>query len=269
MTGDQGFHQILGHPVSLIALHQDLLHILVIEIAERALDQVRLLVNEGRRDGIQGQIPDVAPQFDQVFVIAGQFGLAPVGPGGAHDHRHARRHGQAGDNGFQALAVLGVDDLARNPTAAPGVWHQNAIAPGQRQIGGQRGPLVAALLLDHLNKQDLAALDDFLDLVFADRALGPAPGLYFVDIVAAQGFDAVAPVALLGVLQAFIAILGRLIRRLVLGDKLAPVGDRNLVIVGMDFAERQKAVAIAAEIDKSGLQGRLDPGYLGQIDITL
>ena len=38
---------------------------------------------------------------------------------------------------------------------------------------------------------------------------------------------------------------------------------RNLVIVGMDFAERQEAVAIAAIIDERRLQRRFDPRDLG------
>ena len=48
----------------------------------------------------------------------------------------------------------------------------------------------------------------------------------------------------------------------------APVGLRDLVVVGMDFAERQEAVPLAAIVDERGLQRRFDPGYLGEIDIT-
>ena len=55
---------------------------------------------------------------------------------------------------------------------------------------------------------------------------------------------------------------------LVLGDQRLPVGDRDLIVVGMDFAEGQKAVAIAAVVDEGGLQRRLDPRHLGQIDVA-
>src|SRR3546814_2625953 len=44
---------------------------------------------------------------------------------------------------------------------------------------------------------------------------------------------------------------------------------RNLVIVGVDFAEGQKAVAVAAIFDERRLQRRFDTGDLGQIDIAL
>ena len=36
----------------------------------------------------------------------------------------------------------------------------------------------------------------------------------------------------------------------------------------MDFGEGEEAVAVAAVIDEGGLQRRLDPGYLGEIDIA-
>src|SRR5262245_12680158 len=68
---------------------------------------------------------------------------------------------------LEAFAVLRVGDLARDAAAAPGVGHQDGVAAGERQIGGQRGPLAATLLLDDLHEDDLAALDDLLDLVGA------------------------------------------------------------------------------------------------------
>ena len=51
-------------------------------------------------------------------------------------------------------------------------------------------------------------------------------------------------------------------------DQGLTVGDRNLIIVGMDFAEGQEAVAVAAIFDEGRLQRRLDPGDLGEIDIA-
>ena len=46
------------------------------------------------------------------------------------------------------------------------------------------------------------------------------------------------------------------------------VGERDLIIIGMDFGESQEAVAVAAVIDEGGLQRGLDPRYLRQIDIA-
>nr|WP_276326282.1 hypothetical protein [Bradyrhizobium yuanmingense] len=50
-------------------------------------------------------------------------------------------------------------------------------------------------------------------------------------------------------------------------DQRLPVGDRDLVIVGMDFAEGEKAVAIAAIFDESSLERGFDPCDLGEVDI--
>ena len=44
---------------------------------------------------------------------------------------------------------------------------------------------------------------------------------------------------------------------------------RDLIIIGMDFAEGEEAVAIAAVIDERRLQRRFDPRHLGKIDIPL
>ena len=43
---------------------------------------------------------------------------------------------------------------------------------------------------------------------------------------------------------------------------------RHLIVVGVDLAEGQEAVALAAIVDERRLQGRLDPGDLGQIDVA-
>ena len=61
---------------------------------------------------------------------------------------------------------------------------------------------------------------------------------------------------------------GRALGSFFLGDQRLPVGNRNLIIIGMNFTEGEKAVAISAVIDKSRLQRRFNPSHLGQIDIA-
>lgn len=51
-------------------------------------------------------------------------------------------------------------------------------------------------------------------------------------------------------------------------DERLTVGHRDLVIIGMDFVERQKAVPIATIVDERRLQRRFDPRDLGEIDIA-
>ncbi len=63
-------------------------------------------------------------------------------------------------------------------------------------------------------------------------------------------------------------VIGGALRALFLVDQRLPVGDRDLIIVRMDFAEGEEAVAVAAVIDEGGLQRRLDARHLRQIDIA-
>ena len=51
-------------------------------------------------------------------------------------------------------------------------------------------------------------------------------------------------------------------------DQRLTVGDRDLVIIGMDFAEGQKSVAVAAIFDEGRLQRRLYARDFGKVDIT-
>ena len=62
--------------------------------------------------------------------------------------------------------------------------------------------------------------------------------------------------------------LGLAMRALVGFDQRLTVGDGDLVIVGMNFAESEKAVAVATIFDEGGLQRRFDPRDFRQIDVA-
>ena len=51
-------------------------------------------------------------------------------------------------------------------------------------------------------------------------------------------------------------------------DQRLAIGDRNLIIVRMDFAEGEKAVTVAAILDEGGLQGWFYARDLGEVDIA-
>ncbi len=53
-----------------------------------------------------------------------------------------------------------------------------------------------------------------------------------------------------------------------LGHQRLAVGLGDLVVVGMDFREREEPVAVAAVVDERRLQRRLDAGHLGEIDVA-
>ena len=52
-------------------------------------------------------------------------------------------------------------------------------------------------------------------------------------------------------------------------DQALPVGDGDLVVVGVDFAEREEAVAAAAIFHESRLQRRLHADHFGEVDVSL
>jgi hypothetical protein len=89
--------------------------------------------------------------------------------------------------------------------------------------------------------------------------------LHALAAIAAARIAMACPTAAVTVLVLF---LGLAVGALVGLDQRLTVGDRDLVIIGMDFAEGEEAVAIAAIFDKGGLQRRFDPRDLGEIDIA-
>jgi hypothetical protein len=98
-----------------------------------------------------------------------------------------------------------------------------------------------------------------------------------IDACALQdlALDAVAMAATSGVAVAGAAAMAGAVFALFFGlamgafirlDQRLTVGDRDLIIVGMDFAEGEEAVAIAAIFDERGLQRRFYARDLGEID---
>src|SRR5262249_32640040 len=136
----------------------------------------------------------------------------------------AARHVELGGDLLQALAVGRVGDLAGDAAAAARVGHQHAVAAGEREGGGDRRALVAALFLHDLDQDDLTAGDDFLDAILAleDRgvAAGAALGVLpivlflFVLIIGGGGFgsfrsDLTVRAFALGVLTSVVHGFGR------------------------------------------------------------
>ncbi len=112
-----------------------------------------------------------------------------------------------------------------------------------------------------MDQENLAPFDDFLDLVAALLRFRPAH-LQFLAVVAAEDFDG-------GMFGRHRLFLDRLFDGFtLLGEQRFAVGDRNLVIIRVDFVERQETVTVAAEIDERRLQRRLDARHFGQIDVT-
>ncbi|WP_312015322.1 hypothetical protein [Bradyrhizobium liaoningense] len=116
---------------------------------------------------------------------------------------------------------------------------------GVQSVLGQR------LSLDRLG----AGLEAFDDVAAHAFAMTAAAGVAVARAAAAVG----------AVLALFLGFAMGLFFGL---DQRLPVGDRDLIVVGMDFTEGEEAVAVAAIFDKSGLERGFDPGDLGEVDIS-
>ncbi|GAB9143170.1 MULTISPECIES: hypothetical protein [Bradyrhizobium] len=137
--------------------------------------------------------------------------------------------------------------------------------------------IVLAVML-RVGVQMLALLRSALGVLRQDLALdrlrrGIGAGVEAFDDVAADAFavTAAAGVAVTRAAAAVRAVLALFLgfaMGLFLGlDQRLPVGNRDLVVVGMDFAEGEEAVAVAAIFDERGLERGFDPGDLGEVDI--
>ena len=82
-------HERFGRPIALVAFHEHFLDFRIVEIPDRALDEVGFLVDQRRRRGRQGELADFLPEAEQVAVIAFDLRLVPIVAGGAQNHRHA------------------------------------------------------------------------------------------------------------------------------------------------------------------------------------
>ena len=92
MARHEHVHETAGFLITGFAGNDDLADILVVQVADRALDQAAFLVDQDRCGGGEGQIADVVPQPHQIIEIALDLFLLAGGPGGAQDDAHALGH---------------------------------------------------------------------------------------------------------------------------------------------------------------------------------
>ena len=345
VAGHQQLHEVLGRAVARFALDHHFLDVAVVDVADGALDQIAVRMDQRRGRGMERLFADLVPQAGEIVEVALDFGLGALETGGAHDAAHRAGQFQLGNDLLQALAIRGRADLAADAATMARIGHEHAVAARQAQVRGERRALVAAFFLDDLHQQNLTALDHVLDLVataqghalgaqffgflalatalttrtaataapFGAGLIGPGPvctafvGRVFGIVVEAvfddtaldRGdlillgrvdfgqalpvFEAVFVVVVAAIVVAafelavlvLIAVFGGAQGGFFLGvggvfgqQRLAVfLGD--LVVVGVDFAEGQEAMAIATEIDKGRLERRLYAGDLGEVDVTL
>ena len=255
MPRHQHRHEARGIGKAFGAFDEHLIDVAMINVADGALDQVRILVDQRRRRTGQRLFADFVPQPRQIIEIAANIFGTALQAGGPHDGAHALWQPQIAHDRLQALPVGDIGNLAADAAAMRGVGHQHAITPGQAEIGGQRRALAAALFLDDLDQQHLAAVDDFLNLVAATQRLAFAAQCVGWLVVLAAGFGDVVAFRLAIFIKLVIVMIVVIRSELgFLAEQGFAVFTRDLVIIGVDFAERQETVAIAAIFDKSRLQ---------------
>jgi hypothetical protein len=86
--------------------------------------------------------------------------------------------------------------------------------------------------------------------------------------MAAAAGVAVARTAAVAVGTVFAFFLGLAMGALIRLDQRLTVGDRDLIVVRMDFAEGEEAVAIAAILDERRLQRRFYARDFGEVDVA-
>ena len=337
VAGHQELHELLRRAVAGFALDHDFLDLAVVDVADRPLDQVAVRMDQRGGAGGKRLLADLVPQAREIVEVALDLGLGALEAGRADDQPHRARQLEIADDLLQPLAIAGAGNLARDAAAVAAVGHQHGVAAGEAEVGRQRGTLVAAFFLDHLDQQDLPALDHVLDLVAAAQRLAPGADLvHFLGPRAALALAAAATPAAAARTVAFflvvavvvaivvairdlafldrgdLVLLGRvdfldpvlgefldqrfaglvvgvvLVARNVaaflflgaqarfflgslglFGQELFAVFLRDLVVVGVDLAEGEEPVPVAAEIDEGRLEAGFDPGYLGEVDIAL
>ena len=161
----QQLHEILCRRISVRAFNQHFLDLSIVNVTDRAFDEVAVAVDQAGSGCAQGFFADFVPQASEIIKIALDFRLGTGKSGGANDTAHAGWQFQVGDDRFQTLAIASVIDLAADSATVRGVRHEHAIAAGQTEIGGECSALVAAFFLDDLNEDNLPPLDNVLDLV--------------------------------------------------------------------------------------------------------
>ena len=105
MARHEHAHEFLGFLVSAFTRNQHFAGVLVVKIADRALDQAAFLVHQAGSIRTQRQAAHVLPKPHQIFEIALDLCLGAAGAGSPQDDTHAVGNIQFRCNGFEPLAV--------------------------------------------------------------------------------------------------------------------------------------------------------------------
>ncbi len=154
-------HEV-AHVLDLVGrVEPDVLDLGGDEVARGLVDQVHVLVQQGRRLDRLVLLEDAVPHADQHAEVGDQLGVGDAGGRGAHDGRHALGPDRLHDR-LEPVALVGRLDLARDAAELAG-RHEDQVAAGERDVGRDPGALEPARLLDDLHQHVVAAADLLVD----------------------------------------------------------------------------------------------------------
>ena len=172
MLGHDVRHELLRLLVDVVGVDQDVADVVIEIVTDGADHQRGFLVDQEGALAALGRAVDRAPELEQVVQVPLQLGCRAADAGGASDDAGALGVFQLVHRLLELGPVVALDAPA-DAAAARVVGHQHHVAAGQRDEGGQRRALVAALFLLDLDHQFLAFADRVLDPRLAGRdALG-------------------------------------------------------------------------------------------------
>jgi hypothetical protein len=162
-------HELLRLLVDVVGVDQDFADVGREIVADGADHQAAFLIDQERAFLRGGGAVDGFPQAQQVVQVPLEFLGGAADAGGAGDQAHAFGDVELRQGVAQFVALLALD-AARDATAARVGRHQHDVAAGQRDVGGERGALVAAFVLFHLDQQFLAFFQVFGDAAAVGQA---------------------------------------------------------------------------------------------------
>ena len=180
-----GLHEGLGLLVDLLGVDEDLADVGLEVVADCADDEAGLEIDQeglgtvpavftGRT--VVGRQLDGAPQLHEVTHVPVELFDRAADAGRTCTDAHALGYDQLVDEGAQFVAILALD-AAGNTAAAGVVRHQDKVASGEADEGGQGRAFVAALVLLDLDDDFLAFLQGVLDAGLAGICVLPEVAL--------------------------------------------------------------------------------------------
>ena len=154
--------EVPGLVVDRLVVDDDLADVGAEIVAQRADDDVAFLIDEDRGLELGLGLLDRLPELEQVVHVPLELFGAAADAGGAHDHAHALGDVELSERLTDLGAVVALD-APRYAARTGVVGHQDEVAAGQGDEGGEGGALVAALLLLHLYEDFLALFQGLLD----------------------------------------------------------------------------------------------------------